>query len=91
MMLDISRSSQKFLGKLQTPKQYKQITSKIISLLKNPMPNDSKHLSGYPGYFRVDSGEYRIVYTNSESIIKIAVVNKRNDDEVYKQMKRANS
>ena len=88
MMLDISRSSQKFLRKLEAPKQYKQITSKIISLLKNPMPNDSKHLSGYPGYFRVDSGEYRIVYSNTKSIIKIAVVNKRNDDTVYRQMKR---
>ena len=90
-MLDISRSSQKFLKKLGMPKQYKQIPSKMFSLLKNPIPNDSKHLSGHPGYLRVDAGEYRIIYTNSKSIINIVVVNKRNDDEVYKQMKRANA
>jgi len=87
-MLDISRSALKFLKRLQQPKQYKQIASKIFELQRDPMPPDSKHLSGYPSYFRVDSGEYRIIYTKTDSVIQIAVVGKRNDDEVYKQMKR---
>lgn len=69
-MLDISRNAQGFLRELQQPKQYKQIASKIFSLLKDPMPADSKHISGYPGYFRVDSGEYRIVYTNAGTVIR---------------------
>ncbi len=88
-MLDISRDAQGFLRDMQQPKQYKQIACKIFSLLKDPSPPDSKHLSGYPGYLRVDSGEYRIVYTNVDSIIRIVLVGKRNDDEVYRAMQRA--
>ena len=87
-MLDISREAQHFLSDLQQPKQYKQIASKIFNLLKIPLPSDSKHLSGYPGYMRVDSGEYRIVYALADSVIRIILVDKRNDDEVYKQLNR---
>jgi|TARA_B100001964_G_scaffold65593_1_gene74693 mRNA interferase RelE/StbE len=90
-MLDISRSAHKFLDKLQQPKHYKQIASKILSLLKNPKPSDSKHLSGYSGYFRVDSGEYRIIYTITNLVINVVLVGKRNDDEVYKKMSRTNA
>jgi len=90
-MFDISRNAYNFLKKLQQPKQFKQIVSKIFSLEKDPMPPDSKHLSGYPGYLRVDSGEYRIIYTNTDSVICVAVVGKRNDDEVYKEMRRTNA
>jgi mRNA interferase RelE/StbE len=39
---------------------------------------------------RVDSGEYRIVYrfdTNLD-LVEVILVGKRNDDEVYKQLKR---
>jgi len=88
MMLDISRDTQGFLRGLQQPKQYKQIASKIFSLPADPKPPDSKHLSGFPGFLRVDCGEYRIVYKIEGAIIRIVQVGKRNDDEVYKKMSR---
>jgi mRNA interferase RelE/StbE len=47
-------------------------------------------LKGYPGFYRVDSGEYRIIYrfTPEEDLVEIILVGKRNDDEVYEQFKR---
>lgn len=78
-----------FLKGLQ-PKVAAQIAKKVLSLNIDPLPIDSKELSGYPGYFRVDSGEYRIVYQfdSNEDLVQVILVGKRNDDEVYKQLKR---
>lgn len=50
-----------FLQGLQ-PKISAQIAKKVLSLNVNPLPADSQELKGYSGYYRVDSGEYRIVY-----------------------------
>ena len=86
-MLEITDSARKFLSKLP-PKKSKQVTSKVFALLKEPYPTDCKHLSLHPGYRRVDIGEYRICYKIQDSVVKIAVVGKRNDDSVYKKLKR---
>jgi len=61
-----------------------------MALNVDPMPSDTKELSGYSGYYRVDSGDYRIVYrfNSQEDLVEILLVGKRNDDEVYKQLKR---
>ena len=40
----------------------RQVMSKIISLGDNPRPQDTKLLQGRGRIFRVDSGEYRILY-----------------------------
>jgi mRNA interferase RelE/StbE len=78
-----------FLKGLQ-PKIAAQIAKKVLALNVDPLPNDSKHLIGYPGYYRVDSGEYRIVYSFNpeEDLVEIILVGKRNDDEVYKKLER---
>ena len=56
----------------------------------DPLPNDSKQLKGYADLYRVDSGEYRIVYRfkSQEDLVEIILVGKRNDDEVYKKLGR---
>ena len=79
----------KFLKGLQ-PKIAAQIAKKVLALNVDPLPADSKALSGYPGYYRVDSGEYRIVYRfyPKEDLVEVVLVGKRNDDEVYKQLHR---
>jgi mRNA interferase RelE/StbE len=78
-----------FLNGLQ-PKIAAQIAKKVLALNVNPLPNDSKELIGYSGYYRVDSGEYRIVYRFSpeEDLVEVILVGKRNDDEVYKKLER---
>lgn len=78
-----------FLKGLQ-PKIAAQIAKKVLALNVDPLPNDSKQLIGYPGYYRVDSGEYRIVYNfdPDEDLVEVILVGKRNDDEVYKKLER---
>jgi mRNA interferase RelE/StbE len=44
-------------------------------------------LKGYP-FRRTDIGEYRIVYRIDGETVKIPLINKRNDDQVYKALKR---
>jgi mRNA interferase RelE/StbE len=87
MMLDLSKSARDFLADLQA-KQVKQVTVKIFDLLREPFPQDAKHLSGYPGYRRIDAGEFRMCYKVVGEIIRIVVVGKRNDDAVYKELAR---
>ncbi len=78
-----------FLNGLQ-PKIAAQIAKKVLALNVEPLPADSEELSGYKGYYRVDSGEYRIVYRffADEDLVEVILVGKRNDDEVYKRLKR---
>jgi len=82
----ILKSAQKFIIKLPT-KQSRQVKDKALSLLDNPLPSDSTQLKG-SDYFRVDIGEYRIIYALREDIIVIPLIGKRNDGEVYKRFKR---
>ena len=76
----------KVLGDLQT-KQFRQVTLKILSLTQEPRPNDSAQLHGYP-FLRVDVGEYRVVYDIDGEDLRIVIVGKRNDDEVYRRLER---
>jgi mRNA interferase RelE/StbE len=85
--LDLTKATIDFLTSLP-PKQAKQQYDAIIALLRNPQPADSKKLQGYKDLFRLDKGEYRIIYRFDENTIYVALVGKRNDGEVYKQLQR---
>ena len=87
--LDGLESVLEFIKGLQ-PKIAAQLAKKVLMLNLDPLPADSKELKGYPGYHRVDSGEYRIVYrfNPEEDLVEVILVGKRNDDEVYKQLRR---
>lgn len=84
LALTISRDAQKFLDTLP-PKQFRQVVRKIFTLLDDPAPPDSKELKGFP-FRRADSGEYRIVYDVQGSTLRLILVGKRNDDEVYRRL-----
>ena len=86
-MIDLTRRAQDFLKDLQ-PKQFKQVTNRILSLLRNSYPVDCKHLAGHPGFRRIDVGEFRVCYQVCNGVVRIAVVGLRNDDAVYKELKR---
>ena len=86
LRLDLTKKTIAFLDKLP-PKQFKQISKKIFSLMANPKPHDSKELKGYP-YRGTDIGEYRIIYRIEKDLLKIALVGKRNDSAVYRQLAR---
>jgi len=88
MDIILSKDSKKFIEKLAA-KQAKQIVIKIKELTLTPYPNDSKKLKGVQTkYYRVDVGEFRIIYEIEKENILIILVGKRNDNEVYNQFKR---
>lgn len=85
--VEFSKYSEKFLKRLP-PKHKKQVVNKSMNLSKDPFPPDSKILEGFPGFFRTDFGEYRIIYRVSPPLLNITLIGKRNDDEVYRKFKR---
>jgi len=89
-MIKFGNSARKFLRKLD-PRQFKQVVTKIIDLAKEPHPHDSEQLNGFVDFYRADIGEYRILYKIESETLNVPIVSKRNDSEVYKQLKRYNN
>ena len=83
----LSNKSLKFLDGLDA-KQYRQIGKRIWGLQLDSSPQDVKHLSGHPGYFRIDNGEFRVIFRKKIDLIEITLIGKRNGDEIYKQFDR---
>jgi mRNA interferase RelE/StbE len=69
-------------------KHGRQILGKIDELSKaaDP-PADAKRLAGYP-FWRARAGDYRIVYDFSPGTLWVVVIGKRNDDEIYRQVRQ---
>lgn len=85
--LNLTKKVSEFLSDLAA-KQAKQQLDAILKLLKNPRPHDSKELHGYKDLFRLDVGEYRLIYRYDDDTIFVTLIGKRNDDEVYKKLRR---
>ena len=84
--IKLHKQATKFVGVLP-PKQQRQIATALISLQQNTKPQDSKKLQGYD-YYRVDCGEYRIIYNFDETIVSVYIIGKRNDGDVYRKLQR---
>ncbi|MBE9143724.1 type II toxin-antitoxin system RelE family toxin [Planktothrix mougeotii] len=84
-LLLVEKSVLKTLNDLPL-KHYKQVTMKLFSLQTNPFPQDYKKLKGFEESYRVDQGEYRILYIIDDDKIKVFKIGKRNDDEVYQNL-----
>jgi len=66
------------------PKQYRQVTRKIIMLMADPQPTDAERLKGYD-YSRVTVGEYRVIFDVRDGVPRVIAIGKRNDDEVERR------
>lgn len=83
---DIKRPAFDCLTELPA-KQFRQVMLSIIYLTKDPHPHDSAKLIGYP-YHRIDVGEYRVIYDiEPEETLRIILVGRRNDDDVYRRLR----
>ncbi len=88
LKLEISKQVAKSLEHLPA-KHFKQILGKIMKLLEEPYPQDFKKIKvEEKEYLRVDSGEYRVIYRVTASLLTLVLIDKRNDDSVYKALKR---
>ena len=65
----------------------RQLLLKILDLSTTPRPQDSIAIESG---FRVTSGEYRIYYEidEAERAVKVYLVAKRSDEEVYRRLQR---
>ena len=86
LRIDLAKRVEKFQQRLPA-KHRRQIAERILALAVEPAAQDAKALQGSE-FRRADSGEYRIVYRLVGAVQQIALVGKRNDDEVYRQLKR---
>ena len=83
--LSLSKASVRFLDRLP-PKQYRQVTRKIIMLMADPRPTDAELLKGYE-YSRVTVGEYRVIFDVRDGVLRVMAISKRNDDQVYRRLR----
>ena len=86
LRIDIAKRVEKFQSRLPS-KHRRQIAERILALAAEPIAPDTKALQG-SDFRRADMGEYRIVYRIAGQVLQIVLVGKRNDDEVYRQLKR---
>ncbi len=84
--IKLHKQAAKFIVGLPS-KQQRQIATALISLQQNIQPHDAKKLHGYE-YFRVDCGEYRIIYNWDDTTIYVYIIGKRNDGDVYRKLQR---
>jgi len=76
----VKRRAEKELGSLPQ-KDIKRIVTAIDSLAENPLPLNTKKLSGQKDRWRIRVGHYRILYTidESERLITIFRIGHRKD------------
>ena len=84
--VNLSKQARKFLPTVP-PQHGRQLEAQIRQLVVDPHPPDSQLLKGHD-CGRATSGEYRIVYEYDDAELRVLVVGKRNDDEVYRQLRR---
>ena len=95
----IDDAAEKDFDKIGRGKHQAQIQAKIDALETNPLPQDARPIKGENfkakgwNFYRVDAGEYRIIYDLDEqtkilTIVTIVVIGQRNDDKAYRLLQR---
>ena len=84
--IQLHKQAAKFIRSLPV-KQQRQIAGALLSLQQAVRPQDAKKLQGYD-YYRVDCGEYRIIYNSDAVVVTVYLIGKRNDSDVYRKLQR---
>jgi len=88
-MLEIrfSPEAQKEIHKIPIP-DARMIVSKIDALAEFPYKVSSRQLEWYAPLRRIRAWNYRVVYFIERNTLEIYLIWKRNDDEIYKKLRR---
>ncbi len=62
-----------------------QITRRIAALADEPRPAGVKTLQGRHGYYRIRSGDYRVIYMIEDDVLVVLVVKVGHRREVYRR------
>lgn len=69
-------------------KSGRQVWEKLAGLCQEPRPISSTPLVAHKGYRRLRVGDFRVVYSVTETQVRIVLIDRRNDDEVYRALDR---
>ena len=86
LKIDPSRQAARFLRRVN-PRHGRRIARKIEALRSDPEPRDSRHLKGkHAAFRRAVVGAYRVIYRVEGDTLRIYLVGKRNDAEIYRRL-----
>ena len=83
--LEILPSAKRALKTLPVKIQ-KQIDREILSLSENPRPFGVKKLKGKTDFYRIRSGDYRIIYQIKNDVLTILIIRIGHRKEIYQNM-----
>lgn len=82
--VEIASTAERSLKKIPKEDRIK-IVEKIDALSEDPMPAGSIKLQGHkPSFYRIRSGDYRVIYTIKNDLLIVLVVEIGHRREVYR-------
>ncbi len=86
LKISLEKRALKALGSF-TGKDERRISKKIMALRENPQAPNTCLLKN-SSWRRAKCGGYRIIYRVEEGILRVLLIGKRNDDEIYRVLMR---
>lgn len=77
-----ARSARKELESLP-PAIVRRIFPKIESLATNPRPSGCKKLKGSTDLWRIRVGEYRVIYSIFDTVVRVEIIAVRHRSDAY--------
>jgi mRNA interferase RelE/StbE len=66
------------------PQMRARIRGAVLKLAADPRPPGARALKDRPGYLRVRVGDYRIIYTIQDDVLRVIVVRVGHRRDVYR-------
>ena len=66
------------------PQMRARIRGAVLKLAADPRPPGARALKDRPGYLRVRVGDYRIIYTIEDEVLRVIVVRVGHRRDVYR-------
>jgi len=66
------------------PQMRARIRGAVLKLAADPRPPGARALKDRPGYLRVRVGDYRIIYTIEDDVLRVIVVRVGHRRDVYR-------
>jgi len=66
------------------PQMRARIRGAVLKLAADPRPPGARPLKDRPGYLRVRVGDYRIIYTIEDDVLRVLVVRVGHRRDVYR-------
>jgi mRNA interferase RelE/StbE len=66
------------------PQMRARIRGAVLKLAAEPRPPGARALKDRPGYLRVRVGDYRIIYTIEDDVLRVIVVRVGHPRDVYR-------